>query len=182
MDPKLLGRIAKAITKHPEISTEIAQSFKYNQIVSKEAICSIIEEPSATFLGGWFCTLPPFFYNGKIVSVDIDPTCERLNLHPEVHYITEDASNIITQTEAVVNSSFEHMTNATHDRIFANISQAQRIYISSNNMFHVDEHINCHKDMHEFEQHLSKWMFVDTLFNVELDKGYKRFVAIGYKK
>ena len=181
MDSKLLGRIAKAITKHKDLSQSIAQSFKYNQLVSKHGICSIIEENSATFLGGWYCTLAPFYYKGRIVSVDIDPNCEMVNLHPEIEYITADAKDIITQTEAVVNSSFEHMSDETHNQIFNNINHAQRIYVSSNNMFHIEDHINCHKDMKEFEEHLAKWMLIDTIFQVTLDKGYKRFIAAGYK-
>lgn len=182
MDPRLLGRIAKAITKFPWLAQDIAQSFKYNQIVSKEAICSIIDEKNATFLGGWYCTLVPFYYKGRIVSVDIDSNCKGIKLHPEIEYITADAKDIITQTEAVVNSSFEHMSDETHDQIFSNINGSQRIYMSSNNMFHVEEHINCHNNMKEFEEHLSKWMIVDTIYQVGLDKGYKRFIAAGFKK
>ena len=182
MDPKLLGRIAKAITKYPDYSTDIAQSFKYNQWVSKKAICSMITEPSATFLGGWFCTLPPFFYKGYIESVDFDLRCEEVNLHPEINYITSDVCNIVPQTEAIVNSSFEHMSNYTHDDIFSKASHANKFYLSSNNMFHVKDHINCHKSLEEFIVHTSCWIDVTEAITVKLDKGYERYIVSGYKK
>jgi hypothetical protein len=190
MDPRLLeiSAISKAITKWPLQAENIAQSFSYNQLISKQALCEWIDEDhpssSVTFLGGWFCTLPPVLFatQHSIVSVDLDPICAEVNMHPNIQYVTSDVADFIPTTEVVVNSSVEHMTYDTLASSFKNMNRAQTIYMMSNNMDHVADHINTHKKMEHFVVQVSKWIDVESTKTISLRKGYERYLIKGYLK
>lgn len=170
------------------MAPDIAQSFSHNQIVSKMLLCEWIEEDfphsSVTFLGGWFCTLPPLMFKNhhSITSVDIDPRCAQVKLHPEIVYHTADVATYKPLTEVVVNSSVEHMDVNTLHNSFALMSPMQTVYLMSNNMNHVDDHVNTHASLDTFVQQMSRWVDVHDAKVVMLRKGYERYVIKGNPK
>lgn len=190
MDPRLLeiSAISKAIIKWPLQAENIAQSFSHNQLVSKQALCEWIDidypNSSVTFLGGWYCTLPPLLFSThhRIVSVDLDPSCDDINLHPGIQYITANVADFVPTTEVVVNSSVEHMTPDTLASSFKNMNRAQAVYLMSNNMDHVADHINTHENMEQFVKQVSEWIDVDSTKTISLRKGYERYLIKGYLK
>jgi len=173
--------------KHPDHALWVAQSFSENQIISKRELCCFIkdrEEPTTIdFLGGWFCTLPPIMIpEFHMTSVDIDPVCEEVGLHDSVVYITQDVKDYQPKSQVVVNTSFEHMSDDTHESIFSKISKAQSVYLTSNNMYGIDGHVNCHDSVNQFVDHASEWLSVEESKEVITTKGYKRFLLRGFVK
>jgi len=132
----MIHTLTTAIDHFPNHSIELSQSFSSNQIKSKEFLCKLINNEtynSICFLGGWFCSIPPLLLNGNksIISIDINPLYAAIKLHESVEYITMDVNEYSPKANIVVNTSFEHMSDETHDIIFSKCNSAQKIYVMS---------------------------------------------------
>jgi hypothetical protein len=77
----------------------------------------------------------------------------------------------------VINTSCEHIENFSE--WWEKIPRGTHVALQSNNAFEYEDHINCHRNLEEFQKQapLSQVDFADTL---ELDS-YKRFTLIGTK-
>ena len=143
--------------------------------------------------GGWNGLLASLMFQSsiqidKIVSIDIDPTCE--NISNTMNKIEEMSGKFkaITSNMAdyrydffpdiVINTSCEHITQDIYDKWLSFIPLGSLIILQSNDFFELDEHIRCVKDIHEFEDQ-SKIKVLSSA-TLELPK-YNRFMLIGYR-
>lgn len=78
----------------------------------------------------------------------------------------------------VINTSAEHMTEKWfHQLRFKAIESNPIVAVQSNNLFDVEEHVNC---VHSVDHMKKKFPFSEILYEGELQlKGYKRFMLIG---
>lgn len=143
----------------------------------------------------------------KIRSFDVDETCQDIadNINKEFvvdkwkfKAITDDIYNIdysnhiwsvwskknqrmsypvTDEPTTIINTSCEHLHNFSE---WYNLLPNNKLLIlQNNNFFDVYEHVNCVKDLEDFEKQtpMSK-----VLYQGEFDLGkYKRFMRIGYK-
>lgn len=81
--------------------------------------------------------------------------------------------------DLIINTSAEHMDQKWYDDIrFKNFESKPLVVIQSNNLFDVEEHVNC---VHSIEHMKKKYPMEEILFEGELQlKGYKRVMLIGY--
>lgn len=80
--------------------------------------------------------------------------------------------------DLIINTSAEHMTEDWFHQIrFKKLDSNPIVAIQSNNMFDIDEHVNC---VHSVEHMKKKFPMKEVLYEGELQlKGYKRVMLIG---
>lgn len=80
--------------------------------------------------------------------------------------------------DLIINTSAEHMTEEWYNQIrFKEMESNPIVAIQSNNMFDLDEHVNC---VHSVSHMKKKFPMKEVLFEGELQlKGYKRVMLIG---
>ena len=91
---------------------------------------------------------------------------------PEKNYSEKFLPNLI------INTSAEHMTEEWFHQIrFKQLESDPIVAIQSNNMFGIDEHVNC---VHSIDHMKKKFPMKEVLYEGELQlKGYKRVMLIG---
>ena len=183
-----LASWSRAIRNFPDRARDIAQTFSYNQLTSKAEIASLIPKAGkVTVLGGWYCNVFAHYLKGSLItSVDIDPACANIGktINPHVNFVTADALTYKPSIyqDALINTSTEHMD---HDKLllsFQNIPSEMKCYFQNNNMFSVEDHINCFKTSDEFSQYLQDDFVVMEKRETELDTGAKRFTVYAIKR
>lgn len=80
--------------------------------------------------------------------------------------------------DLIINTSAEHMTEEWFHQIrFKNMESNPLVAIQSNNLFNLEEHVNC---VHSVDHMKKKFPMKEILFEGELQlKGYKRVMLIG---
>jgi len=80
--------------------------------------------------------------------------------------------------DLIINTSSEHMNDDWFNKLrFKQLDSDPIVAIQSNNLFEIDEHINC---VHSVDHMKKKFPMKEILFEGELQlKGYKRFMLIG---
>lgn len=176
-------------------------SMSPNQIQSKiwltdtlEMILMDKDNIKIQILGGWFgfplCNILMQKLNICLVeNVDIDPRALKIfrRYYSDIEKIVFDSherdaceiGNRDKDFHLVINTSSEHM--ASLPEIIKNKKyNAECLFaLQSNNMFHIDDHINCVNNENELVEKsgLTKIMYKGAL---EMPNGYKRFMVIGY--
>jgi hypothetical protein len=148
--------------------------------------------------GGWNGILSSLLFQSsiyieKIISVDIDPSCEKIS--KTVNKIENMAGKFLSVTcnmsdydycyngkfirpDIVINTSCEHIDQKEYEKWLSKIPNGSIIVLQSNNYFDLDEHIRCACDLEDFESQ-SK-ILAKGKFEIELpNTGYKRFMLIG---
>lgn len=190
MDIKILelATWSRAIRSYPDRAADIAQTFSYNQLISKQEVAKLITKPGKVLvLGGWYCNVFATFLNGSyITSVDIDETCAKIGkfINPHVDFVTEDALTYKPHQsfDWIINTSTEHMD---HDKLllsFQNIKPFTKCVFQNNNMSNVEEHVNCFDSVDAFKEYLSEDFDVKQITETELDTGKKRWTAYVIKR
>jgi hypothetical protein len=141
--------------------------------------------------GGWNGVLSSLLFNSSIpikhiTSVDIDPTCEtiactvnkRQEIEGRFNAVTADMCSYVSESDLVINSSCEHVSDQQLQLWFNNIPSAALIVMQSNNYFELDEHINCVGSAEELAKKV-KFSSYET-YKLETPK-YTRFMVIGRK-
>lgn len=186
IDVDRLDRIARAIKQYPDRAVDIAQSFKKNQMISKEEVISHIPERShVCVLGGWYGT--GFLLNSRKASytfVDIDPVCKQIGKVLWWHlaeFVHADALTFdTTPYDVIVNCSTEHMHRtllADHLRVVPR----GKIYIMQNsNKRDVEDHINCFRSEQDFRSYIEEEssMIVRSCSTVLMDNASERYTAV----
>jgi hypothetical protein len=200
IDPKVWQILWDACNEGYDIR-HFLDSMSPNQIQSKIWLTDTLEmilmdknNIKVQLLGGWFgfplCNLLMQKLNISLVeNVDIDPRALRIfrKYHSDIEGVVFDSherdacavGNRDKDFHLIINTSSEHMVslpeiikNKKHnfECLFA---------LQSNNMFHIDDHINCVNDENELVEKsgLSQIMYKGSL---DMPNGYQRFMVIGY--
>ena len=143
--------------------------------------------------GGWNGLLASLLFQScieidKIVSIDIDPTCQ--DTANTMNKIEEMSGKFISITcdmlkyrynffpDIVINTSCEHITQDVYNSWLLNIPLGSLIVLQSNDYFELEEHIRCANSISEFEDQSN--IMVLSSATLELPK-YNRFMLIGYR-
>lgn len=187
-DVDVLDRIAYACKKYPERAVDIAQSFKKNQLSSKNAVCTHI--PSASngvcVLGGWygmgFLLLRP---QTHYTFVDIDPTCKSIGdiiWNGKAEFICADALQYnAREYDTIINCSTEHMDRKLLSRSFNNISPHSLCIFQNSNNDDVEDHINCFTSADSFREYLEDTFIVMNCMTQSMDNSTERYTAVCIK-
>jgi hypothetical protein len=85
--------------------------------------------------------------------------------------------NIFSDTDVVINTSFEHITQDQYETWLKGINKDSLIVLQSNN-YEIPEHVRIAKDLEIFKVQSQ----LNVLYSGELDLPlYKRFMIIGKK-
>jgi hypothetical protein len=188
IDVNLLDNLAKTVKAYPSLAVDIVHGIKANQLLSKqEIVCHVPVNQSVVILGGWYSVGFSFLglhKQNKFCSVDINPRCELIgrSLHlniPNINFITADALRFDTSPyQVVINSSTEHMDTDQLQFSFANIESNKLCIFQNNNMFFVDDHINCFKTCLDFQKYLEEQFNIESITETQLDNQYVRYTAV----
>jgi hypothetical protein len=191
-------QLFKNIMAEGRNNTDLLDSFSPNQFKSKENLITHInnlgildDESEIVILGGWYGSilLPAFKFVKRITLIDSDDNVisiakKRLFEHYEnVDFITSDVFDInrkgrIENANLIINTSCEHMKSMKELNINSNAFFA----FQSNDMFNIPTHINCVKDIEEFEMQLPINARIIIEDSIKDDRG-TRFTLIGqYEK
>lgn len=176
-------------------------SMSPNQIQSKIWLTDTLEmilmdknNIKVQLLGGWFgfplCNLLTQKLNICLVeNVDIDPRALRIfrKYHLDIEGVIFDShkrdacevGNRDKDFHLVINTSSEHMVSLPEIIKNKKYNSECLFALQSNNMFHIDDHINCVNNENELVEKsgLSQIMYKGSL---DMPNGYQRFMVIGY--
>lgn len=168
-----------------------------SQIKSK---LSLVEELSyrisrddeIIILGGWVGLLPYLMNKkniscSKVINIEIDQmalvAADALNAHDSFSY--DRIYTDVTQLDygqwaspVVINTSCEHFIS--YQSWLPLIPDGTLCFFQSNNMFKVEEHLNCHEKLQDFIEAVRLSRIVKTE-EIDIGDGWKRFMVIGYK-
>ncbi len=171
-------------------------AFWSGQLRSKEWLINCLDEhvhvqSTIDIHGGWVGVLASMIFQSNIPcsyirSVDIDPLCEfTANIMNQIEYnsgrfkaITADMTNIRSDTDIVINTSCEHITQDQYDLWLTGLRQDAIIVLQSNN-YNIPEHIRIAKSLDEFVEQSE---LTNILYKGELELPlYTRYMIIGQK-
>tara|TARA_B100001287_G_scaffold49620_1_gene38678 strand:- start:3158 stop:3766 length:609 start_codon:yes stop_codon:yes gene_type:complete len=185
--------------RNSEDKERTLESFWDGQIKSKLWLIEELEKHksirNAEFVihGGWNGVLAAMMFNSElgikhITSIDIDPKCKeiastmnkRYEMEGKFESVTADMCEYEYKREPyfVINTSCEHITQEQYNTWLDKVPDGAQIILQSNNYFELDEHVNCSKDLNEFEW--KSKLKVTEKAELELPK-YKRFMLVGRK-
>ena len=187
-------QLFKNIMAEGRNNTDLLDSFSPNQFKSKENLINHIndldildDKSEIVILGGWYGSilLPAFKFVKRITLIDSDDNVisiakKRLFNHYEnVDFITSDVFDInrkgrIENANLIINTSCEHMKPMKELELYSTAYFA----FQSNNMFDIPTHINCVKDMEDFEKQMPFNARIIKRDSVEDNRG-TRFTIIG---
>lgn len=190
-----------AVSNHSD-NKKIFDAFSQNQLKSKAWLIDQLNKclehlrpHNIVIHGGWIGTLSSLLFQQfdaeieHITSIDIDPSVEdiayrvnskKANSNNFTH-ITMNMLDYVYESvpDIVINTSCEHITAQDLRIWFDNIPEASIIVCQSNNYTQLDEHINCPKNLTDFQTQLP---LTKILFQgVYPCKQYSRFMIIGKK-
>jgi hypothetical protein len=194
--------IVDAIKKYHNTNNDIFDAFSMTQFISKYwLITNLINylDMNRTYIiyifGGWYGFLPYLFYKTpiaihKIYNIDVNKDCQEisnyLNIKQKQKYFfyNMDMSDwwAYESNSIVINTSCEHIDDATYKKWYDKISNDSLIVLQSNDLFRIKEHIRCSNSLEHFVEQslLTNILWKGETF-VDQHKEYKRFMIIGKK-
>lgn len=174
-------------------------SFSKSQVESKQWLIDLlvmadIKNANIQLFGGWNGILITRLITqtlsvNRIHNIDLDEKSIRVFMkYRELNNderLESTVGNVTTPhkydhtTNIVINTSSEHMPSLPEIIKNKKYSANCLFALQSNNMFHIDDHINCVNSENELieKSELSKIMYKGSL---DMSNGYRRFMAIGY--
>ena len=168
----------------------IINSLNENQEKSKDWLIekstkyfSFFNSPSVVIAAGWYGHLAnklKEYTKGEIVSFDKDLMCKKIGqrLYKDITFTEADVKYYdIKRFDIVMCTSCEHLGQYLMDEFLKRRKKGSLVILQSNNYFSIEEHINCHNSVIEFEKtlKLEKILYRGTL---KLDK-FDRYMVIG---
>ena len=203
IDIDYLGKIMSQASRFPERINDIFESMSYNQFLSKRELIDTLdnsgivdENLNVIIIGSWYGTIlvPILAPRVKSVSLyDIDKTtihiARQLYDYKNIEYICKDPTKVSFERfkkpdTLIINTSCEHMESMKelcHTQKISVKKRNHKIYLAcqSNDMFYIDQHINCVNNMEEFENQFP-WNF-QILYKKEIkEERGTRFCIFGY--
>ena len=173
----------------------IINSLNENQEKSKDWLIekskqyfTFFNNPSVVVAAGWYGHLANkindnIYTTGEIVSFDKDPQFKKIGqkLYKDVKDVTFATAEIeyfnFKNYDIVICTSCEHLEQYIIDDFLKRRKKGSLVILQSNNYFSIEEHINCHNSVIEFEKtlKLEKILYRGTL---KLNK-FDRYMVIG---
>jgi len=146
---------------------------------------------SVSIYGGWNGVLSSLLFNSdikvsNIISIDVDQSCQatastickRQEIDGRFRAITADMCDTVFDTDIVINTSCEHITQEQYNQWLNKVDQKSIIVLQSNNYFDLDEHIRCSDSLESFCQTCD----LEIFWAGELQtQKYTRYMIIGRK-
>jgi hypothetical protein len=183
----------QAIRQSPD-PMRTMDAFWQGQLKSKEWLITNLRKNvskvvSIDIHGGWVGVLASMLFQSDIYitnirSVDIDPSCESIanmmNKKEEMagrfRAVTADMCAVRSDTDVVINTSCEHITQDQYDLWLSGMPHNSLIVLQSNN-YNIPEHVRIAQDLEEFKLQSG---LKNILYAGELELPlYKRFMIIG---
>jgi hypothetical protein len=197
-------QLFKNIMAEGRNNTDLLDSFSPNQFKSKERLVKLIRDEliistnsEIVIFGGWYGSIliPAFKEVKKITLVDKDEevigiTKNRLfNHYKNVEFIVDDIfKNFRDQYQTAdlfINTSCEHMKSMkewgpapTYKNPWWKRCSPAHFAFQSNNMYNIEDHINCVSTIEEFKEQLPDNAEVLIEDKIKDDRGI-RFTLIG---
>jgi len=174
----------------------VLDAFWRGQIQSKEWLIETLthhipmktDPVSIEIHGGWVGVLASMLFQShipirRIVSLDIDPSCESVatmmnkieEQDGKFRAITGDMCNLISFVDVVINTSCEHITQEQYETWLSKRTKDQLLVLQSNN-YKIAEHVRTADSLAEF----IKQSHVDVVWSGSLKTQlYDRWMIIG---
>ena len=146
---------------------------------------TFFDKPKICIAAGWYGSLADKLkehIDNGILSFDKDPQCKTIGrkLYKDVTFATAEIEYFNFKTyDIVICTSCEHLEQKVIDDMFKTIKKGTLVILQSNNYIQIEDHINCHNNVVDFEKtlKLDKILYKGTL---KLDK-YDRYMVVGIK-
>ena len=150
-----------------------------------------IKNPSSIEIhGGWVGTLSSLLFQSnlpvlKIISIDIDPSCESIAIemnkmeHNQNKFqaITSNMIDYKCSSDVVINTSCEHIVQQDYEVWLSKVPEHSLIVLQSNN-YNIEEHVRIANSLDEFTQQ----SHINVMWSGELQLPlYNRYMIIGKK-
>ena len=183
-------KVIDSITNDRQVKS-IINSVNNNQEQSKNWLIDkskeyfdFFDNPKICVAAGWYGHLANKLINHtneKVLSFDKDPNTKFIGskLYNDVWFkvVSIEEFDKFKNFDIVICTSCEHLEKNVINDMIKKCKQGALIILQSNNYFDIDEHINCHKNITEFEKslNLKKVLYKGTL---QLNK-FDRYMVIG---
>lgn len=186
------------IREHPD-HTEFLECFWESQLTSKEwllnnlPIKALVPGINVTIFGGWYGILAQllidrFPYLSSIDSIDINPFCafvgSKLSNNSRIGFETEDMAEYKypLHPHIVINTSTEHVDQATYEMWFDKIPSHAVVAIQGNNLYENPQHVRCTPNLEKFK-FFNRVEELDIKMEGTLKCGhFDRYMVIGLKR
>lgn len=143
--------------------------FWQGQMKSKEWLCKHLRKHVNQFVtidihGGWYGVLASMLFQSnvpaeRIRSIDIDPECEEIanmmnkleEMHGKFTAITADMCTVRSETDVIINTSCEHITQEQYESWLA-LQPDSSLFVLQSNNYEIPEHIRIAYSLEEFKQ------------------------------
>jgi len=191
--------------KHPGRFLDVMECFSQNQYDCKTWLLDCLNQYPYHFknktqdsvdisiLGGWYGLMAKLISDNlklkpirNIYSYDFDSIAIKIGrkFFPQVEFIEQDITELDignTSSSIIINTSCEHIDQ---EMLYKSVDSAPTntlFVLQSNNFVQIQQHINCVKNLDEFQQQYEGRL--DKVRAYEKDMGkYTRFMIIGVKK
>lgn len=186
-------RIRDIVQKHGGVNWKDALGA--SQFLSKLPLIeqlTLILKPNDTVvvIGGWVGLIPYLMTRkqlkcSQVINIEIDQNAllasDALNEESSSPYerVFEDALSISYEQWKdliVINTSCEHLKD--YNYWISRIPSGTRCILQSNNMFGLDEHVNCHKDINDFILKAGLGQ-IDDKKEIDIGDTWNRFMLSG---
>jgi len=198
IDPAVYISMRRAIELNIDIK-HFLDSFSKSQIESKQwltdsLMMANIKNANIQLFGGWNGILITRLLTqnlsvNRIHNIDLDE--KSIKVFRKYKEVTNDKRLELTcgdiriphkydpNMDIVINTSSEHMPDLPELIKDKQYKSSCLFALQSNNMFHIQDHINCVNNEDELveKSRLSKIMYKGSF---KMENGYKRFMVIGY--
>ena len=187
-------QLFKNIMQEARTNTDLLDSYSPNQFKSKERLIDLIKNLNTEFqdvviLGCWYGSIliPALKESKRITGIDIDDKVISIAKNrlfknwKNVDLITSDVFSKdrfgrIKNTNLIINTACEHMKPMKE---LEALSESKSYFaFQSNNMYNIEDHINCVSTIEEFKEQLPDNAEVLIEDKIKDDRGI-RFTLIG---
>ena len=196
IDTEHLHHWMRAIRQSPD-PMRTMDAFWQGQMKSKEWLITELRRnkgkvkswPTIDIHGGWVGTLASLLFQSglfvdKIRSIDIDPACREIaNTMNQAEFeagkfeaITADMCTFKSNTDVIINTSCEHITQEQYDTWLS--LQPDALFILQSNNYDIPEHVRTARDLEEFKKQSNLNVIWSGQLQTQL---YTRWMIIGRK-
>ena len=178
-------RLGLALKEDPSI----VETFSTHQINSKMKLLELISDIEYNDIGILACWVPTIIglaFAGKhVTGYDISKESVKASkfLFPEFTFYGKDIMTMnpsnVKNHNLIINTSCEHMQPMNCWRGWDAIKTGTYFAFQTNNMFHIEDHINCVESIDDFINQMPQYVNIIRTDELQI-KEYTRFTIIGH--